>query len=109
MSRETRETVEQANVQLAHNLERVTEKLDAAQLGQSISTISQQLDAGKLSAQMERMGGTVIKDLTGAITQAEESATGLLSRSVNIYRTAAEGIGCSAAVASAAGCRTTQM
>jgi hypothetical protein len=43
VSRETRETVEQANVQLAHKLERVTEQLDAAQLGQSISTISQQV------------------------------------------------------------------
>ena len=39
VSRETRETVEQANVQLAHKLERVTEQLDAAQLGQSISTL----------------------------------------------------------------------
>ena len=96
MSRETRETVEQANVQLTHKLERVTEQLDAAQLGQSISTISQQvtekLDAGKLGAQMERVGGTVIKDLAGAITQAEESATGLLSRGVSIYRTATEGM-----------------
>ena len=158
VSRETRETVEQANVQLTHKLERVTEQLDAAQLGQSISTISQQvsavltssalaatlaaalatttlataltsttlatttvtsalpatataattaphhrphhcpspppspppqvteqagralgdgrLDAGRLGAQMERVGGGVIKDLAGAITQAEESATG---------------------------------
>ena len=39
VSRETRETVEQANVQLAHKLERVTEQLDAAQFGQSISTL----------------------------------------------------------------------
>ena len=93
VSRETRETVEQANVQLAHKLERVTEQLDAAQLGQSISTLGAQvseqagralgdgrIDAGRLGAQMERVGGTVIKDLAGVITQAEVSATDLLSR-----------------------------
>ena len=34
----------------------------------------------------------MIKDLAGAITQAEESATGLLSRGVSIYRTATEGM-----------------
>ena len=101
VSRETRETVEQANVQLAHKLERVTEQLDAAQLGQSISTLGAQvseqagralgdgrIDAGRLGAQMECVGGTVIKDLAGVITQAEVSATDLLSRGASIYRTA---------------------
>ena len=97
VSRETRETVEQANVQLAHKLERVTEQLDAAQLSQSISTLGEhvseqagralgdgRIDAGRLGAQMERVGGTVIKDLAGVITQAEVSATGLLSRGASI-------------------------
>ena len=101
VAHETRETVQHANVQIAQNLELVAEKLDAAQLSESLSAVGQTLDAGQLTQRMEAVRGTVIKDLAGALTQAEESAAGLLSQGVSMCRTATEGLGSSASVSSA--------